>query len=37
VPVGYQVGRWAVLAGVSALTIATVTGVVVAAAERFPF
>ncbi|SPT57003.1 TRAFAC clade GTPase domain-containing protein [Actinomadura madurae] len=37
VPVGYQAGRWAVLAGVSVLTIATVTGAVVAAAERFPF
>ncbi|GAA1866113.1 TRAFAC clade GTPase domain-containing protein [Actinomadura bangladeshensis] len=37
VPVGYQVGRWAVLAGVSALTIATVTGAVIAAAERLPF
>ncbi|TDD79843.1 hypothetical protein E1293_22295 [Actinomadura darangshiensis] len=37
VPVGYQAGRWAVLAGVSAVTIATVTGAVVAAAERFPF
>ena len=37
VPVGYQAGRWAVLAGVSVLTVATVTGAVVAAAERFPF
>ena len=37
VPVGYQAGRWAVLAGVSAVTVATVTGAVVAAAERFPF
>jgi hypothetical protein len=37
VPAGYQVGRWAVLSGVSALTIATVTGAVLAAAERFPF
>ena len=37
VPAGYQVGRWAVLSGVSALTVATVTGAVVAAAERFPF
>ncbi|TDB99113.1 hypothetical protein [Actinomadura sp. 7K534] len=37
VPLGYQAGRWAVLAGVSAVTVATVTGAVVAAAERFPF
>ena len=37
VPVGYQAGRWAVLAGVSVLTVATVTGAVAAAAERFPF
>ncbi|MFD0684664.1 TRAFAC clade GTPase domain-containing protein [Actinomadura fibrosa] len=37
VPAGYQVGRWAVLAGLSLLTVATVTGAVVAAAERLPF
>ncbi|MEU8797674.1 hypothetical protein [Spirillospora sp. NPDC048819] len=37
VPIGYQVGRWAVLSGLSVLTVATVTGAVVAAAERFPF
>ncbi|WP_067457630.1 TRAFAC clade GTPase domain-containing protein [Actinomadura macra] len=37
VPAGYQAGRWAVLAGLSVLTIATVTGAVVAAAERFPY
>ncbi|MBT2211505.1 hypothetical protein [Actinomadura sp. NEAU-AAG7] len=37
VPVGYQVGRWAVLAGVSALTVAAVTGALLAAAERFPY
>ncbi|TDC71905.1 hypothetical protein E1200_00640 [Actinomadura sp. GC306] len=37
VPIGYQAGRWAVLAGVSAVTVATVTGAVVAAAERFPY
>ncbi|QXJ20429.1 hypothetical protein AGRA3207_001142 [Actinomadura graeca] len=37
VPAGYQVGRWSVLAGLSVLTIATVTGAVVAAAERFPY
>ncbi|TDD64220.1 TRAFAC clade GTPase domain-containing protein [Actinomadura rubrisoli] len=37
VPAGYQAGRWAVLAGLSVLTAATVTGAVVAAAERFPY
>ncbi|RKS69035.1 hypothetical protein BZB76_6174 [Actinomadura pelletieri DSM 43383] len=37
VPVGYTVGRWAVLAGLSVLTVATVTGAVVAAADRLPF
>ncbi|MFD0851740.1 hypothetical protein ACFQ07_05890, partial [Actinomadura adrarensis] len=34
VPVGYQAGRWAVLAGLSVLTLATLTGTIVAAAER---
>ncbi|TDD36388.1 hypothetical protein E1287_11025 [Actinomadura sp. KC06] len=37
VPVGYTVGRWAVLCGLSVLTAGTLTGAVVAAAERFPF
>ncbi|MFC5746531.1 TRAFAC clade GTPase domain-containing protein [Actinomadura rugatobispora] len=37
VPAGYQAGRWAVLVGLSVLTVATLTGAVVAAAERFPF
>ncbi|RFS82686.1 hypothetical protein D0T12_24895 [Actinomadura spongiicola] len=37
VPVGYTVGRWAVLAGLSVLTVASVTGAVVAAADRLPF
>ncbi|NDU73708.1 hypothetical protein GWI34_13815 [Actinomadura sp. DSM 109109] len=37
VPAGYQAGRWAVLAGVSVLTVATIAGAVVAAAERLPF
>lgn len=37
VPAGYQAGRWAVLSGLSVLTVATVTGALVAAAERFPF
>lgn len=37
VPAGYQVGRWAVLAGVSVLTVATIAGALVAAAERFSF
>jgi hypothetical protein len=37
VPAGYQAGRWAVLAGLSVLTAATVTGVIVTAAERYPF
>jgi hypothetical protein len=37
VPAGYQAGRWAVLCGLSVLTVAAVTGAVVAAAERFPF
>lgn len=37
VPAGYQVGRWAVLAGVSVLTVATIAGALVAAAERLPF
>ena len=36
VPAGYQAGRWAVLAGLSVLTAATVTGAIVAAAERLP-
>jgi hypothetical protein len=35
VPAGYQAGRWAVLAGLSVLTVATLTGAIVAAAERF--
>ncbi|MES9608634.1 hypothetical protein [Actinomadura sp. NPDC000929] len=37
VPAGYQAGRWAVLAGVSVLTVATIAGALVAAAERLPF
>ncbi|MFI0348987.1 hypothetical protein [Actinomadura sp. 9N407] len=37
VPAGYQAGRWAVLAGLSVLTLATVAGVIVAAADRYPF
>ncbi|MBX6768542.1 MAG: hypothetical protein IRY90_15545, partial [Actinomadura rubrobrunea] len=36
VPVGYQVGRWAVLTGLSVLTVATLAGAVVAAALRLP-
>ncbi|GAA2417056.1 hypothetical protein GCM10010191_29430 [Actinomadura vinacea] len=36
VPAGYQAGRWSVLAGLSVLTAATLTGAIVAAAERFP-
>ncbi|GLZ08681.1 hypothetical protein Acsp03_61470 [Actinomadura sp. NBRC 104412] len=35
VPAGYQAGRWAVLAGLSVLTIATLTGAIVTAATRF--
>lgn len=37
VPVGYQVGRWAVLAGLSVVTVATLTGAIVAAAQRLPY
>ncbi|GAA4058711.1 TRAFAC clade GTPase domain-containing protein [Actinomadura miaoliensis] len=36
VPVGYQVGRWALLTGLSVLTVATLAGAVVAAALRLP-
>ncbi|GAA4155303.1 TRAFAC clade GTPase domain-containing protein [Actinomadura keratinilytica] len=37
VPVGYQVGRWALLTGLSVLTVATLAGAVVAAALRLPY
>ncbi|MEW2359929.1 hypothetical protein [Spirillospora sp. NPDC029432] len=37
VPAGYQAGRWAVLAGLSVLTAATVTAVAAAVAARYPF
>ncbi|WP_329521414.1 TRAFAC clade GTPase domain-containing protein [Spirillospora sp. NBC_01491] len=37
VPAGYQVGRWAVLAGLSAVTVATLTGALAAAAGRLPY
>ncbi|GAA1557764.1 hypothetical protein GCM10009678_45950 [Actinomadura kijaniata] len=37
VPVGYQVGRWTVLAGVAAVTAAAMTAASIAAAERLPF
>ncbi|GAA3922993.1 hypothetical protein GCM10023085_00170 [Actinomadura viridis] len=35
VPAGYQAGRWAVLAGLSVLTVAALTGAAIAAAQRF--
>ncbi|TYB42730.1 TRAFAC clade GTPase domain-containing protein [Actinomadura chibensis] len=37
VPVGYTVGRWAVLSGLSLLTAATLTGAVITAAQRLGF